>query len=123
VLCPYLDLDLVDHLLSLPFDVTSDARFHDAALERAYPEFAELPFDNDLTQTRGRPPLRQRVRAQLEGWSTLASLAPMALAREVAAGLHRSPARHSVERYRLYLMCVELAREPGAAARLLALGN
>lgn len=123
VLCPYLDLELVDYLLSLPFEVTADARFHDEALERAHPEYAELPFDNDLEQSRGRPPLTQRLRAQFEGWNTLASLAPAALFKELSAWLDRSPARHSVERYRLYLMCVELARTPRAAARLLQLSN
>jgi len=121
VLCPYLDPELVAYLLSLPFDTMANMRFHDEALERAHPKFASLPFDTETTETRGKPPMKQRVRAQFEGWRTLMSLGPTALQRGVVAGLAPSPARHSIERYRHYLMCVELARSPAGAARLLRL--
>jgi hypothetical protein len=47
VWCPYLDADLWDHLSSLGPELLegdSTCSFHDEALRRAYPEFAEVPF-------------------------------------------------------------------------------
>lgn len=122
VLCPYLDPDLVEYTLALPFEVTESALFHDEALERAHPKFSWMPFDDEVTQTRGRPPLKQRFRAQPEGWGALTSLGPPALRKGLLTGLSRKAAKHSIERYEHYLMCVELASEPRGAERLLRLG-
>lgn len=47
VWCPYLDADLWDFLASLPPAIMqSDAggSFHDAAIRRAYPDFADIPY-------------------------------------------------------------------------------
>lgn len=47
VWCPYLDADLWDFLASLPpAIVQSDANgsFHDVAIRRGYPEFADIPY-------------------------------------------------------------------------------
>jgi asparagine synthase (glutamine-hydrolysing) len=47
VWCPYLDADVWDHLSSLGpefLEGDSTCSFHDDALRRAYPEFADVPF-------------------------------------------------------------------------------
>jgi hypothetical protein len=47
VWCPYLDTDVWDHLSSLPpeyLEGGSVSAFHDEAITRAYPKFADIPF-------------------------------------------------------------------------------
>ena len=45
---PFLDRDVVDFLLSLPYDLVADRRLHAAVLHKRYPEFAHLPFAGTL---------------------------------------------------------------------------
>jgi len=42
---PFLDAELADLLLSLPFSLVADRRFHTETLQRRYPALAHLPFD------------------------------------------------------------------------------
>jgi hypothetical protein len=42
---PFLDADLVDLMLSLPFAVVADRTLHTETLHRRYPAWAHLPFD------------------------------------------------------------------------------
>jgi asparagine synthase (glutamine-hydrolysing) len=42
---PFLDAELAQLLLSLPFSVVADRRLHTETLQRRYPAFAHLPFD------------------------------------------------------------------------------
>jgi len=44
VFCPYLDEDFARFCLSLPYDVTKDQKLHDDAIARAYPDVADIPF-------------------------------------------------------------------------------
>jgi len=47
VWCPYLDADVFEHLSSLPpefLEGDSISAFHDAAIRRAYPDFADIPY-------------------------------------------------------------------------------
>jgi asparagine synthase (glutamine-hydrolysing) len=41
---PYLDQDLVDFLLALPWEINVDKDFHDTAINLAYPAFRDLPY-------------------------------------------------------------------------------
>jgi asparagine synthase (glutamine-hydrolysing) len=41
---PFLDRDVVELLMSLPFDLVADRRLHTETLLARYPEFAHLPF-------------------------------------------------------------------------------
>ena len=44
VYTPYLDHEVFDLLSSLPPVIFEDHAFHDDAIARAYPEFADLPY-------------------------------------------------------------------------------
>lgn len=46
VYAPYLDHELYDFLSTLPAAMLVDRRFHTAAIARAYPEWAELPYED-----------------------------------------------------------------------------
>lgn len=56
VWCPYLDSDVFDFLSSLPpefLEVSSISAFHDEAISRGYPEFADIPFGTKWGGNRG----------------------------------------------------------------------
>lgn len=60
VFCPFLDPDMVDLGLSLPWSVTQDQQLHNDAIRRAFPKFADIPFSEGFhSQTIPRNPLRQ----------------------------------------------------------------
>lgn len=44
VICPFIDLDLVNHLASLPGSMMLDHNFHDETIHRAFPQHAHIPF-------------------------------------------------------------------------------
>jgi hypothetical protein len=46
VYCPYLDNDVYDHLASLPASMLMDGKFHTDAICRAYPKYADVPFED-----------------------------------------------------------------------------
>jgi len=43
VLCPYLEPDMVELCMSLPWEVAQDRKLHDTAIQRAYPDYADIP--------------------------------------------------------------------------------
>ena len=49
---PYLDKDLCDFLLSLPATPDFARGFHDAAIERAFPEYADIPYEDSTPEYR-----------------------------------------------------------------------
>lgn len=44
VLCPFIDLALMNHLASLPGRMMLDHNFHDETIHRAFPQYAHIPF-------------------------------------------------------------------------------
>jgi asparagine synthase (glutamine-hydrolysing) len=48
VLCPYLDYDLYDFLASLPASMFLDHTFHTDTIRRAYPRYADIPFEEKV---------------------------------------------------------------------------
>lgn len=44
VICPFIDLELVNHLASLPGSMMLDHNFHDETIHRAFPQYAHIPF-------------------------------------------------------------------------------
>jgi len=54
VYSPYLDHDVVDFLMSLPFDVLADGKFNTDAIAMAYPQIAKIPYENKKTKETGR---------------------------------------------------------------------
>lgn len=65
VWCPYLDADVWDYLSSLPpewFEGEAASAFHDEAIRRAYPQYADIPFG---TKWRGHRPYDLRTIAEM----------------------------------------------------------
>jgi hypothetical protein len=58
VRAPFLDHRLFDYLFSLPAEMTLDGRLHTDTIRRAYPEYADIPFQDGKAITR-----RERGRA------------------------------------------------------------
>ena len=50
VYSPYLDHDLYDFFVSLPEDRTKDGTLHAKAIERAYPQYANIPYEQNNFQ-------------------------------------------------------------------------
>ncbi|MFE7811298.1 asparagine synthase-related protein [Streptomyces sp. NPDC057433] len=50
---PYLDHDLFDHLATVPHRFLVDGTFHDRALHKAFPEYADLGFASSVPQRHG----------------------------------------------------------------------
>jgi len=44
VICPFIDLALVNHLASLPGRMMLDHNFHDDTIHRAFPQYVHIPF-------------------------------------------------------------------------------
>lgn len=122
VACPFLSPEFVELGLSLPFSVTRDQRLHDDAIAKAYPAFADIPYEAGF---RGQPLPRLR-------WGRLANaldaLRVAALAQPGAAALSamrqvvtQSPLRRGpADVYRLHDQFVA-AMSPAEARRLIAL--
>lgn len=49
---PYLDHELFDLLFSLDASVVEHNRLHDEAIRRAYPDFADIPYENKKAKAR-----------------------------------------------------------------------
>ena len=53
VATPFLDADVMGFLVSLPGEVFGAEGFHDAAIGRAFPEFADIPFAKKVKKPLG----------------------------------------------------------------------
>lgn len=95
VLCPYLDTRFVRFCLSLPYSVTRDQQLHNLAINRAYPQVADVAYGDSFATP---PPTRISVAAKLEravrGVSTLLALTPDHPLAEIRQFLCGSPALH-----------------------------
>lgn len=47
VYSPFLDYDLYDFLAALPYDLIKDHTFHTKTIQRAYPQYTHLPYENN----------------------------------------------------------------------------
>lgn len=54
VFCPYLDPEFVEFCISLPYSVTKDQQLHNDAIARAYPEVADIPYQEGFPEPRVR---------------------------------------------------------------------
>ncbi|MFN5997719.1 MAG: hypothetical protein ACK47C_17470 [Paracoccaceae bacterium] len=122
VSCPFLSPEFVELGLSLPFSVTRDQKLHDDAIAKAYPDFADIPYEAGF---RGQPLPRLRwgrVANVLDGLhvSTLAQpgLAGLPAVWQLVtkSSLRRGPA----DVYRLHGQFVD-AMNSTEARRLIAL--
>ena len=120
VFAPYLDADFVEFCISLPYEVTRDQTLHDDAMRRAYPAYADVPFQEAFQPD---PALPTSVRHKLKSLADTARVArflsPRAPLREVAALLGRGNPLHSGPNalYHLHNRLVETLT-PGRARQL-----
>lgn len=49
VLCPYMEPDMIELGLSLPWESVQDSKVHDDAIQQAYPDFADIPFSEGFS--------------------------------------------------------------------------
>jgi len=64
VFCPYLDAEFADFCLSLPYKVTRDQQLHNDAIARAYPEAADIPYQEGFAEPSApRVGLARKLRA------------------------------------------------------------
>lgn len=122
VFCPYLDPELVELGLSLPYRITRDQKLHDDALARAYPLARDVPFHESFANP---PPqrrrLQQRIRTALDRLTTLLAVESDRNLHTILRGTGRL--RHpSSEIYRLYTRCLQQI-DAQKAQRLLTLAG
>jgi asparagine synthase (glutamine-hydrolysing) len=122
VACPFLSPEFVELGLSLPFSVTGDQKLHDDAIAKAYPDFADIPYESGF-HSQPLPRLRlSRLVNVIDGLrvSRLARPETGALAAMRHAfqdgPLHRGPA----DVYRMHAGFVS-AMDANEARRLIAL--
>jgi hypothetical protein len=126
VSCPYLDHDLVRFLLSVPFEITSDARFHDEAIDAAFPQYSDLPYYDqigDASSPRTSP--WSRARTALGALAMIGRVAPSRLAGDGPAMLGvgtPANARKAMGFHRFYRLCTEPMSQP-FARRLLRIAE
>jgi hypothetical protein len=76
VLCPYLDSDLQRFLASLPLHITRSGRFHDEVIARAFPRFAQVPYDDQLEKRPARTSTARKFRVLADAGLVAAMLLP-----------------------------------------------
>ena len=71
--CPYMDEDLADFCMSLPWEVSNfqGQTFHDAVTDRAYPQYAHVPFQEGFTSD---PPPRRPMQHKINTLVDMARL-------------------------------------------------
>ena len=73
--CPYLDEDLAEFCFSLPWEVSNmqgGKTFHDDVTDRAYPAFADVPFEEGFTSD---PPPRTPMQHKINSVADMARVA------------------------------------------------
>jgi len=109
VRCPYLDLDLTGFLLSIPFHITSDGKFHDEIISTAFPEYSEIPYENNYKAVWRRRSVIEKVLAITNGLSASSFLGPAyqasLLRSQISNFFHGSGS--SLLKWRLYNSCLD----------------
>ncbi len=122
VACPFLSPEFVELGLSLPFSVTGDQKLHDDAIARAYPDFADIPYDGAFKSPRLPRWRLERLTNALDGLRVAALAQPGAAA---LSAMRDAVARSSLRRgpadiYRLHTAFVA-AMDATEAKRLITL--
>lgn len=103
VACPFLSPEFVELGLSLPFSVTGDQKLHDDAIARAYPDFADIPYESAF-QSQPLPRLRWgRVANLLDALRVAAMAQPDRPITAMRQAITRQPLRRGpADIYRLH---------------------
>jgi asparagine synthase (glutamine-hydrolysing) len=121
VACPFLSPEFVELGLSLPFAVTRDQRLHDDAIARAYPDFADIPYESGF-RSQPLPRLRWgRVANLLDGLRVATMAQPDRRLHAMTQAVTRQPLRRGpADIYRLHAdFCAGMTA--AKAQRLIAL--
>ena len=121
VFCPYLDPEMVELGLSLPYSMTRDCELHDDAMHRAFPEFADIPFAEGFVE---EPPGRARLQRLYTLFETC-RVAAVATPDSAAATILKTFRSDGLQRFpsSIYWLHHQFVQnmDAGKAARLLAL--
>lgn len=83
VFAPYLDPDLVELCLSLPYDITKDGQFHDHVIASSFPDF-DVPYNEAFVGAWPRPTIGRRIGRALEAIAASRLWSASAMPREAA---------------------------------------
>ena len=123
VFAPYLDEDLVEFSLGLPFELKfGDLHFHDEMIFKAYPAYADVPFEHGFQNDPPRStPIRHKLQSAIDMAKVARFLSPGAPLAEFRAlfGKGRPLDRGANEMYHLHHRLVETLT-PERARDLLA---
>ncbi len=121
VRCPYIDLDLVSHLMSVPFELTADGKFHDKVIAAEFPEFAWLRYHDDYQANYIRPSVTEKLRIIRDGVSAATRINPANFALEFIAQVSPlfSAKSKSTLKWRLYKNCLDAVDSPAKASRFM----
>jgi len=94
VFCPYLDPEMIELGLSLPYSLTRDGKLRDDAINRAFPGFADVPFAEGFV---GQSPSPLRLRRLYTLFETC-RVAAMATPGSVAATILKTLSDDGLQR-------------------------
>ena len=118
---PYISMDVVSHLMSIPFELTSSGSFHDEVISYEFPEFSSLPYAKKTTTDFRRRPIDRRIRTFVDGIRSLRAIRPNSPISNAA--LQLSPLLGSTQKntlkWRMYTICLNAAKSAGGAKRLM----
>jgi asparagine synthase (glutamine-hydrolysing) len=122
VACPFLSTEFVELGLSLPFPVTGDQKLHDDAIAKAYPGFADIPYEAGF-RSQPLPRLRRgRVVNAFDGVRVAAMAQPgLAALSAIRQSISDQPLKRGpADVYRLHRAVIS-AMDATEARRLIAL--
>lgn len=122
VSCPFLSSEFVELGLSLPFSVTRDQKLHDDAITQAYPDFADIPYEDGF-RSQPLPRLRRgRLTNAIDNLRVAAMARPgMHALAAIRDAFQKTPLTwRPADVYRLHNQFVK-AMNPHEAQRLIAL--
>lgn len=102
VFCPYLDPEMVDVYLSLPWSITQDSSLHNDAIRQAFPEYADIPFSEGFTARKMSPLRLHRLSSLLDSLIISSKIQP----------------HHPVQAFAKFLRSTPLKRSPSDVYRL-----
>ena len=123
VFCPYLDPEMVQIGLSLPWEITQDQMLHDDAIRRAYPDFADVPFAESFRSDSPTGMRLSRVTNTVDALRLAARLTPESPVSAIISLLRRDRLKRAhADTYRLHASFIE-SMDAQQAMRLLKLGE
>lgn len=108
VLCPYLEPDMVELCMSLPWEVAQDRKLHDTAIQRAYPDYADIPFAEGFSNPIPTSGWKERIENALDAFHVSAMTLPDQPVRAIGNLLRKDGLdRPNSDIYRIYTELVD----------------